>query len=209
MNRAAMVLCGGRSARMGRDKATLPFGAGETLLQQVVRRLGECVSTEHIVCVARAGQVLPALPSEVHVVYDREPGGGPLAAFDAGLLALEDGGESVFVCGCDVPLLRPAFVTRMFELLEGHEIAAPHDGDRWHPLAGVYRTDILAKVDALLGTGERSLHALLNRCNAQRVSMDEVRLADPELLSLLSCNTPEEYEAVLQRAIAIGNVPPS
>jgi molybdopterin-guanine dinucleotide biosynthesis protein A len=192
---------------MRRDKATLPFGPGETLLQRVVRTLGECVPQENTACVARAGQVLPKLPSAVQVVFDREPDGGPLVALSAGLHALVDGCESVFVCGCDVPLLQPAFVTRMFEMREGHEIAAPHDGDRWHPLAGVYRTDILAKVDALLGIGERSLHALLERCDTRRVSQDEVRVVDPGLPSLVSCNTSEEFDAVLQRGIAIGSVP--
>jgi len=58
----AIVLCGGKSARMGTPKALLPFGP-ETMLQRVVRILQEVVSP--IVAVAAVGQQLPALPADV------------------------------------------------------------------------------------------------------------------------------------------------
>ncbi|RME40999.1 MAG: molybdenum cofactor guanylyltransferase, partial [Planctomycetota bacterium] len=62
-----LVLCGGRSRRMGRDKAWLPFGP-ETLLQRMVRIVGEVASP--LLVAARPDQELPHLPPEVRAVHD-------------------------------------------------------------------------------------------------------------------------------------------
>ncbi len=69
-----IVLCGGKSTRMGVAKATLPFGP-ETMLQRVVRLLGTVVSP--IVVVAAREQELPALPAEVIVTRDEREAPGP------------------------------------------------------------------------------------------------------------------------------------
>jgi molybdopterin-guanine dinucleotide biosynthesis protein A len=199
MNRGAIILCGGRSTRMGRDKAALPFGRDETILQRVVRLLGIVVPPEHIVCVAAEGQLLPRLPAGVSVVIDRVLDCGPLAGLAEGLAAIENRAEAVFVTGCDAPLLAPAFIERMFTLLGAALIAAPHDSRNWHPLPAVYRTSVLPAAVSLLAAGERSLVALLEVNATRRVSLDELRDVDPELLSLASCNTPADYEAALLR----------
>jgi molybdenum cofactor guanylyltransferase len=195
----AIILCGGNSTRMGRDKAMLPCGPSETMLQRVVRLVGEVVPPERIVCATAPDQSLPVLPAGVRTVPDRDPGRGPLAGLAAGLEALQAEADAVFVAGCDAGLLVPAFVRRMFELLADFQIAAPHDGTRWHPLAAVYRTDVLPTVQARLATDDRSLIALLAACRTRRVPIDELRDVDPELLSLAGCNTLEEYKYVLQR----------
>src|SRR5436190_1021277 len=83
---SAIVLCGGRSSRMGMDKANLPFGA-ETLLERVVRICSEAV--DRVVVVASPEQLLPPLPSTVRIVHDRESGRGPLEGLRTGLAAIE------------------------------------------------------------------------------------------------------------------------
>jgi molybdopterin-guanine dinucleotide biosynthesis protein A len=196
--KAAIILCGGQSTRMGCDKAMLPFGPGEVLLQRVVRLVGQAVPPERIVCVAAADQSVPRLPGPVKIVHDANPHSGPLAGLAAGLAALDGRADAAFACGCDVPLLVPALVLRMFQLLGDQQIAAPHDGERFHPLAAVYRIDVLPTAQALLAAGERSLTALLQRCPTQRVPADALRDADPQLGSLASCNTPEEYQSALR-----------
>jgi molybdopterin-guanine dinucleotide biosynthesis protein A len=99
--------------------------------------------------------------------------------------------------------LVPALVERMFELVGDAQIAAPHDGERFHPLAAVYRIDVLRAADALLAAGERSLTALLEKCPTQRVPADTLRDVDPELRSLVTCNTREEY----RRALCVSGFP--
>src|SRR5580658_11139925 len=109
-----IVLCGGKSTRMGRPKATLPFGP-ETMLQRVVRLLGTVVSP--IVAVAAREQVLPELPDGIIVTRDEREAKGPLEGLRAGLTALPASVDIAYVTSCDVPLLVPGFVERMLELL--------------------------------------------------------------------------------------------
>src|SRR4051794_36659222 len=73
MRKGAIILCGGKSSRMGRDKATLPFGP-ERMLQRVVRLL----DSEAIVVVAAPNQSLPELPTGVTVARDIHQFRGPL-----------------------------------------------------------------------------------------------------------------------------------
>ena len=80
-----IVLCGGRSSRMGRPKAWLPFG-DELMLPRVVRILGAVVSP--VVVVAAPDQDVPPLPPEIEIVRDPEEGRGPLQGLAAGLEAV-------------------------------------------------------------------------------------------------------------------------
>src|SRR5438132_1025759 len=98
-----IVLCGGRSKRMGRAKAWLPF-AGEIMLPRVTRLVGEAV--EPVVVVAAPEQELPALPPGVTVVRDAERDRGPLQGLAAGLTALAGRADAAFLSSCDVPFLK-------------------------------------------------------------------------------------------------------
>src|SRR5579871_6029338 len=122
MRTGGVVLCGGRSSRMGRPKAWLPFG-GEAMLARVVRLLGEAVAP--VVVVAAPGQDVPPLPPGVGVVRDPERHRGPLQGLAAGLEALRGRADAAYLSSCDVPFLRPAFVRRMIELLGDHQACVP------------------------------------------------------------------------------------
>jgi molybdopterin-guanine dinucleotide biosynthesis protein A len=199
LHKAGIVLCGGLSQRMGRPKAWLPFG-GETLLQRVVRRLGEAV--DPVVVVAAADQGLPPLPTTVSVVRDEEKGRGPLQGLAAGLEALAHdfpaAMSAAFVSSCDVPFLRPAFVRRLFALLGDHDICVPHFGDHHHPLAAVYRLSVLPAVKGLLDENRLRPYFLFEKCATRVVEAAELADIDPELDSLRNLNTPEEYEAAVR-----------
>jgi molybdopterin-guanine dinucleotide biosynthesis protein A len=197
MNRGAIILCGGQSTRMGRDKALLPFGPEETLLQRVVRIVGDVVPQERVICVAAVGQRLPKLPVSVRVVEDEVPNCGPLAGLATGLAALDDEIEAVFVCGCDAPLLEPAFVGRMFELLGDHQGAVVHGIGQLRPLPAIYRANVLPTARELLDRDRRSLQALLAAVDSTQIDSDQLRAADPELNSVRPCNTLAEYEYAL------------
>ena len=82
---AGIVLCGGRSSRMGQPKHLLPFG-DETMLQRVVRTLSAVVSP--VVVVAARGQQLPELPPETLIAHDDLENPGPLGGIAAGMQAI-------------------------------------------------------------------------------------------------------------------------
>jgi molybdopterin-guanine dinucleotide biosynthesis protein A len=192
-----IVLCGGRSERMGRPKAWLPFG-DELLLPRVVRLLRQAV--DPVVVVAAPDQDVPPLPDGVAVVRDEAKGRGPLQGLAAGLAALRGQAEAAYASSCDVPLLRPAFVRRMLELLGDHLICVPHVDGRLHPLAAVYRLDVLPTIHRLLAEDRLRTSALCDAVPARVVEPAELEDVDPDLQTLRNLNTPEEYEAALRGA---------
>jgi molybdenum cofactor guanylyltransferase len=200
MRQGAIVLCGGRSSRMGRDKALLPFGPHEVMLERIVRIVCEVVPVERVLCVATTDQVLPPLGGKIRVTRDPHPHQGPLAGLATGLAELRDEVDAVFVCGCDAPLILPEYVDRMFAQLADHQIAAPDDGQRLYPLSAVYRRGVRPEAESLLAAGERRLLALVERCDTRGVPIEELRDVDPERLSLENCNTFAEYQRLLERA---------
>lgn len=197
MREGGIVLCGGQSKRMGRPKAWLPFG-GELMLPRVVRLLHR--PERPVVVVAAQEQELPPLPAEVGIVRDEEPARGPLQGLAAGLAALHDRADAVFLSSCDVPFLRPALVARLFELLGAHSICVPRVGERYHPLAAVYRVEVLDHVRALLSQDRLRPVFLFERVPTRVVVAEELRASDPTLQSLRNLNTSEEYAQALRDA---------
>ena len=194
MTAGGIVLCGGKSTRMGSPKALLPFG-DETMLQRVVRLLGTVVSP--IVVVAAPDQPLPALPDGVSVTRDEREGRGPLEALRAGLKALPASVDAAYVTSCDVPLLVPAFVLRLIELMSDADIAVMEIDGFPHPLSAVYRRSTLPCVEALLAGDRLRPVFLFDAVRTRRVRPDEMTEVDPQLLTLRNLNTRDEYEQAL------------
>jgi molybdopterin-guanine dinucleotide biosynthesis protein A len=184
---------------MGRDKATLPFGP-ELMLQRVVRLISESVAIENVVVVAAPTQSLPELPTGVAVVYDAQEYRGPLNGLKTGFRAVADRVDAVYATGCDVPLLVPAFATRIFELLGDYDIAVPFDGQHHHPLAAVYRPSLLFRVEKLLGSDRMRPRYLFDEARTLEIPIDELRAVDPELSTLENLNHPQDYFAALAAA---------
>ncbi len=200
MKRGAIILCGGKSTRMGTSKARLPFG-DELMLQRVVRLVGEIVAPEQIVVVAAVGQELPELPAGVLLARDAHEGRGPLEGLAAGLKMLAElDVDAAYATSCDVPLLVPAFVDRMFELLGPHDIAVPRDGKFHHPLAAVYRVSVLDHVQQLLAADRLRPFFLFDELNTREVPVEELRDVDPKLATLENLNHPEDYQRALKQA---------
>jgi molybdopterin-guanine dinucleotide biosynthesis protein A len=194
-----VVLCGGESSRMGRPKAWLPFG-NELMLPRIVRLLGEAVSP--IVVVAAPGQDVPLLPSEIEIVRDPERGRGPLQGLAVGLESLRSRADAAYVSSCDVPLLRPAFVRRLIELLGPSSICVPEVSGYRHPLAAVYRTEIAAVAAHLLSELRLRTSQLFEMAPTRFVHPEELVDVDPMLQSLRNLNTLADYEAALLDALS-------
>lgn len=197
MTCGGIVLCGGRSRRMGMPKADLPFGP-ETMLARVVRLLSDVVSP--IVVVAAREQELPALAADVQLVRDRQRDRGPLEGLAAGLKALESYVDAAYVTGCDVPLLAPDFVRRVIELSERHDVAVPFTDGYHHPLAAVYRINVLQHIEQLLAAGRMRPVFLFDEVDTCVITADELIDVDPELATLDNLNRPADYFAALSKA---------
>jgi len=196
---AGVVLAGGASLRMGRDKATMPVPAellgskdGSetpiTMVERVVSVVGQ--RCQPVFVVAAPGQSLPELPARV--VRDDVRGVGPLLATGRGLrAAAEAGAKRAFLCAADMPLLSPDLI----DLLENRaveldaDVVLPWDG-RDHYLAAVYRTELADEVDALISAGERSMRSLVDRVDTQRIVV-------PASRSLTNVNSDADLRTLL------------
>lgn len=197
MTAGGIVLCGGRSTRMGVSKAMLAFGT-ETMLQRVVRLLGTVVTP--VVVVAAREQPLPSLPDDVIVTRDEQEQRGPLEGLRAGLKALPDSVDIAYVTSCDVPLLVPGFAARMIELLGDYDVAVMEIDGFAHPLSAVYRRDTLPQVESLLEKDKLRPVFLFDAVRTRRVRPDEMISIDPQLRTLRNLNTREDYLEALSDA---------
>lgn len=184
---------------MGRDKAMLPFGP-ELMLQRVVRLISEVVDLNNIVVVAAPNQSLPELPGRVLIARDVHEYRGPLEGLATGLGALADRADAVYATACDVPLLVPAFVEKMFDLLGDFDIAVPFDGQYHHPLAAVYRATVLAHVQRLLDSQRMRPRFLFDEARTREVQVDDLRAIDPQLSTLENLNYQQDYFSALTTA---------
>ncbi len=183
---------------MGRPKADLPFGS-ETMLGRVARLLGEVAWP--IVVVAAPGQVLPDLPDSIRIVRDPVSDRGPLQGLAAGLASLPDEVELAYATATDAPFLRPAWVTRLVDLIGDHDLAVPEIDGYLHPLAALYRKrTVLPAVERLLAENQLRSVFLLEVLQGLRVDAPTMGVADPDLGTLRNLNTPDDYLLALRDA---------
>jgi molybdopterin-guanine dinucleotide biosynthesis protein A len=95
--------------------------------------------------------------------------------------------------------VQPAFVSRVFELLQLHATRAvvPAVSGWRHPLAAAYRVDVLREAQAMFAEDRLRMMELLDRVAACEISAEELMSCDPELLSLRNLNTQHDYHAAL------------
>ena len=183
---------------MGRAKAWLPFGP-ETMLARVVRQVSGAVGP--IVVVAAPGQELPEIAGRVRIVRDEIRERGPLQGLSAGLAALSDPVEFVFVTSTDVPFLEPAWIGRLLELIGGHELAIPRVDGHLEPLAALYRRAAARPtIEALLRANRLRAALVAEVLSTRIVRPEELLDVDPGLRTLRNLNTPDDYASALFEA---------
>jgi len=187
----AVILAGGKSSRMGRPKALLPFD-GEPLIAHVVRLLKNIFA--ETVVVAAPEQELPSLA--VRLVRDEVAYQGPVSGIYHGLAASTQ--EVCFVTSCDAPFLNLSLISHLLTQIAGCDVVVPYWQERFQPLHAVYRRSLAPLLKAQLLRGELRPIFLYEKVRTQKISENEIRCLDPEGLSLLNMNSPEEYQAALR-----------
>jgi len=180
-----IVLAGGLSTRMGRDKASLPWGDSDLLHTALAALAPVC---RRLVVVSNTPRTI-RLP-DVTVVADRYRGCGPLAGIHAGLLAAGEG--YCFVAACDMPYLRADAAAWMAGAARGYDAAVPLTGGHYNPLHAVYHHRCLPAVEALLGTGRYRVAALYPQIRVRAVSREELARCEPDLKMRVNMNSPED-----------------
>lgn len=177
-----VVLAGGKSSRMGTDKAAIEFD-GATFVERAVSVLASVFAE---VVVAGVSSVAPT----VHVLPDRLPGHGPLAGLDAAFSYA--GGRSVFVLALDMPFVSSSTVHALIDPRPdamGATIAKSEG--RVQPLCGIYGSGLAERVRDIVGSGDRSMARLLD-------ALDDVRWVEVDARSTMNINSVEDLEAALK-----------
>lgn len=188
---AAVLLAGGRSLRMGCDKALLRLH-GRPILQALATRLRAltdrvCLSANDPFAYAFLG--LPMIP-------DIYPGCGPLAGLHAAMT--HSTRPLLLVLACDLPGVETGFLRRMVDCSRGFDAVIPATSDGLlHPACAVYRRTCLDAVERNLSTGQYQMLKLLEvpGLHIRRLDALDGAFADANLIDL---NCPEDYEAYLK-----------
>jgi molybdenum cofactor guanylyltransferase len=189
---SAIILAGGESRRMGRPKAWLDFH-GRPLLTHMVERLS--TRFDEIVVVGAPGQELPE--TSARVVRDEVEGKGPVAGLAAGLRAVSR--PLAFVTAVDAPLLRLGMVDLLLREMREDDAVVPEWDGELHPLCAVYRpSKVLPVFEEQLRMGKLRLKEIFTLVKTRRVIGPVLREVDPEGLSFLTMNYPDEYEIALE-----------
>jgi molybdopterin-guanine dinucleotide biosynthesis protein A len=192
----ALVLAGGRSSRLGRDKALVRVD-GQPLVAWLSARLAQVLSPV-VVVVDRPARYALAVPQ----VTDAYSGLGPLGGLATGLEALD--APAAFACACDMPLLRPALVELLCAELDGYDVAVPERAGRLEPLCAVYARSCLSAALRLLQQRQLRVGGLAEAVHARVLKEEEWRAADPEGDSFLNVNTAADLAALRERARGYG-----
>ena len=182
------VLAGGKSTRMGRNKALLPVN-GRPLIAHIIERLRALA--DEVLVIARVPEVYAFLG--VPVVQDRYDEVGPLAGLHAAFTAAH--GDLAIVVACDMPLVRRDTFAYLLSLAEGVDVVMPRIHGREEPLHAVYRpATCLPAVEKAIQQGHKRLISFLPDVRVRYVEEEMLRRVDPELRSFVNVNTPEEWE---------------
>ncbi len=191
-----IVLAGGLSRRLGRDKAVEPID-GEPLISRVIRRL-EDLTDEIVVVVNNAarGEQLP-LSDSTKVAVDIYPDSGSLGGIFTGLSAAKN--DWGFVVACDMPFLNSSLIARILTLRHSYDAVVPVLDGFPEPTHAVYSKACLPHIERRLKSNHLRIAAFFSSVRVRSLSEEEVDQFDPEHLSFFNVNTPDD----LARAVAL------
>ena len=182
-----VILTGGGSRRMGRDKAMLPIG-GKTMLQHLIDKYSSSLGD-----VAVSVNTKGRFPFEGAVeLVDRYPDMGPLNGI---VSAFEESDEDmIFMTGTDLPFGDPKLVKRLCELMGSADACIMRRGKKgFEPLFAIYRRSCGERAAACLAEGKKSIRDLLEAIDVRYVETEEIAEFDLQHI-LMNINTEEDYE---------------
>ncbi|MBN4073395.1 molybdenum cofactor guanylyltransferase [Mariprofundus ferrooxydans] len=201
-NCTAVILAGGESRRMGRDKAQVEF-QGETLLYRAITNLSPLFA-EIVLSVRQpvpASNLPPASVTQSNVmqVIDAGEGRGPMM----GLVAAMEYARTdwVFVIGVDMPFVVPAVLQHMAaQRMEHDAVFAEIDG-HVQPMPAFYaKISCLPAMQVCIEQGRRSLMRLIPSLNTAMLTAHDLRPFDPDLCSFTDFDTPEDLTRIIHES---------
>lgn len=195
---SAAILAGGSSRRMGRNKSMLEI-EGIPVIRRIADTLGEMFAEVFVV----ANETAEYERMDLAVVGDIHPGNDSLGGLHTAVASAE--GSHVFVAGCDMPLLQPALIRGLAAMLEGWDVVVPFKGDYPEPLCAFYGEKCAPHIEDSISAGRLKMIGFHDLVRVKQVEEATWRTWDPQGVSFLNANTPEEFEKI--KAISMRGEP--
>lgn len=187
----AAILCGGKSSRMGRTKAFLPY-EGKTLIERRFETIRDMFA--EVVLVANDPETYSNL--SVDVVKDIIPNRGPLVGILSALLVSEY--DHTFVIACDMPLIDNKLIREMCQQRSGNDVLVLAHENGVEPLLGVYSKRCIEPLEQAVFAENLKVRDFLDGINAQLFRYDPARYgAGGNLPAYFNVNTPQDYSRLL------------
>lgn len=186
-NVAGIILSGGKSSRMGENKALLPLGS-KKVIEHIYTELKNCC--DEVAVVANDPSAYAFLTS--NIISDRFPGKGPLAGLETALFHKK--ADAYIFSACDTPLIKSEVYEHLFSQIRDYEAAVPVFDGQTHPLSGIYRRSILNAVKQRLNKDELKVKSFFTDIHVNYV--DDFDSISNETLQqhFFNMNTPSDYE---------------
>jgi molybdenum cofactor guanylyltransferase len=188
---AGIILAGGRSRRMGTNKALLPLPGqpSETFLSHLISTLAPFCA-EVLVVSRDAAQFTDVVLPAARMVFDEQPGGGPLMGLSSGLQAMQS--TTALVVAVDMPFVQPALLAFLLEHHEENTLLVPVVAGVPQILLALYPRSALPLIEPLVQQGKRAPRELLAVAPVRYIEEAQLREVDPQLRSFVGINTPED-----------------
>jgi molybdopterin-guanine dinucleotide biosynthesis protein A len=187
------AVAGGRSRRMGRDKATLPWGEGD-LLDHALDRLRTVTRDVRILSGPTPAYENRGVPVAVDVATDI----GAMAALVTALRALPAGGSALLLA-VDLPLVPSVLLGHLVAARDGFDAVVPISARGAEPLCAIYGAACLPPVERSVAGGDYKMTGFWPHARIREIDLATLRtFGDPDGL-FLNVNAPEEYRAALSR----------
>lgn len=185
-----VILAGGASSRMGRNKALLEVD-GSPIITRTYRTLASLF--HEVIIVTNSPFDYDFLPCRK--VPDIYPGCGSIAGLHSALA--HSSTAHTFVTACDLPFLDPAIISYLCDIRTGgYDAVVPLSEGGQEPLHAVYSSACKDIFENAIQKSERKILDILGRMNIRQVTDDELQSAGGQTKSFLNVNTPEEYEGI-------------
>lgn len=201
---SAAALAGGKSRRMGTDKALLPIVAGgPPMLAVVLERLGALADEVMVVATDRERYE----PFGARVVPDLHPEVGALGGIHAALT--QAAFDHCLVVACDMPFLSAALLERMAREPRDYDVLIPlipgksrqrGDGLVYQTLHAIYSKRCLPAIEARMANGNRQVIGFFEDVRVRTIDVADVTSWDPDLRSFFNANTPDALAAAARMA---------
>jgi len=186
----SIILAGGKSSRLGRNKA-LQIIDGKSLIQRVVDRVG-MLSTEIIIVTAN-GEAIPCYSTvDVKTVADVYPEKGPLVGIYSGLISTSS--SRSLAVGCDTPFLSVSLLKYMTQMCSVYDVVVPRIKNKLEPLCAVYSENCSVPIQRLLEQNELRIDKLFAIVKVKYIEEDEINRFDPEHLSFFNINSQADLD---------------